>query len=150
MNCARSGKLGTAVKADGVAPTLQAALDDWSRTAPRLNALSDELNAGRAAGAFALDFAALADEAERAGLVSRILPASELLEDAIRTADTIASMSLPAAMMVKEAVNRADQLSLAEGLRHERRVFHAMFALDDQKEGMAAFVEKRPAEFKHR
>ncbi len=91
-----------------------------------------------------------ADEAERAGLVSRILPASELLEDAIRTADTIASMSLPAAMMVKEAVNRADQLSLAEGLRHERRVFHAMFALDDQKEGMAAFVEKRPAEFKHR
>ena len=91
-----------------------------------------------------------ADEAERAGLVSRILPASELLEDAIRTAETIAAMSLPAAMMVKEAVNRADQLSLAEGLRHERRVFHAMFALDDQKEGMAAFVEKRPADFKHR
>lgn len=91
-----------------------------------------------------------ADEAERAGLVSRILPVAELLEDAIRTAETIATMSLPATMMVKEAVNRADQLSLTEGLRHERRVFHAMFALDDQKEGMAAFVEKRSADFKHR
>ncbi len=91
-----------------------------------------------------------AAEAERAGLASRIVPAAELIEEALKTAETIASMSLPAAMMVKEAVNRADQLSLTEGLRHERRVFHAMFALEDQKEGMAAFVEKRPADFKHR
>ncbi len=91
-----------------------------------------------------------AAEAERAGLVSRILPAAELVEDALRTADTIASQSMPATMMVKEAIHRADQVNLAEGLRHERRVFHAMFALDDQKEGMAAFVEKRPARFKNR
>ena len=91
-----------------------------------------------------------AAEAERAGLVSRIVPAAELIEDAVKTAEVIAGMSLPAAMMVKEAVNRADQVNLAEGLRHERRVFHAMFALEDQKEGMAAFVEKRPADFKHR
>lgn len=91
-----------------------------------------------------------AEEAERAGLVSRIVPAAELLEDALKTAEGIAALSLPAVMMVKEAVNRADQVNLAEGLRHERRVFHAMFALDDQKEGMAAFVEKRPADFKHR
>lgn len=91
-----------------------------------------------------------AAEAERAGLVSRIVPAAALIEDALKTADVIAAMSLPAAMMVKEAVNRADQLSLSEGLRHERRVFHAMFALEDQKEGMAAFVEKRQADFKHR
>ena len=91
-----------------------------------------------------------AAEAERAGLASRIVPAGELVEDALRTAETIAQMSLPAVMMVKEAVNRADQVNLAEGLRHERRVFHAMFALDDQKEGMAAFVEKRPADFRHR
>lgn len=91
-----------------------------------------------------------AEEAERAGLVSRIVPAAELLEDALKTAEGIAALSLPAVMMVKEAVNRADQVNLAEGLRHERRVFHAMFALDDQKEGMAAFVEKRPADFQHR
>lgn len=91
-----------------------------------------------------------AEEAERAGLVSRIVPAAALLEDALKTAETIATLSLPAVMMVKEAVNRADQLNLAEGLRHERRVFHAMFALEDQKEGMAAFVEKRPASFRHR
>ena len=91
-----------------------------------------------------------AEEAERAGLVSRIVPAAGLLEDALNTAEGIAALSLPAVMMVKEAVNRADQVNLAEGLRHERRVFHAMFALDDQKEGMAAFVEKRPADFKHR
>jgi enoyl-CoA hydratase len=91
-----------------------------------------------------------AAEAERSGLVSRVVPAAELIEDALKTAETIASMSLPAAMMVKEAVNRADEVGLSEGLRHERRVFHAMFALDDQKEGMAAFVEKRPATFRHR
>lgn len=91
-----------------------------------------------------------AAEAERAGLVSRVVSAAALIDDAMRTAGTIASMSLPAAMMVKEAVNRADQVSLAEGLRHERRVFHAMFALEDQKEGMTAFVEKRAADFRHR
>ncbi|PWE54214.1 enoyl-CoA hydratase [Metarhizobium album] len=91
-----------------------------------------------------------AQEAERAGLVSRIVPATELVDEALKTAATIAAMSLPAAMMVKEAVNRADQVPLSEGLRFERRLFHSMFALEDQKEGMAAFVEKRKADFKHR
>ena len=81
-----------------------------------------------------------AGEAERAGLVSRIVPAAE----------TIAGMSLPVAMMTKETVNRAYETTLAEGLRFERRVFHSMFALDDQKEGMTAFVEKRPPGFRHR
>jgi enoyl-CoA hydratase len=91
-----------------------------------------------------------AEEAERAGLVSRIIPATELLTDAVRTAETIAAMSLPAAMMTKEAINRADEVDLAEGIRFERRLFHSMFALEDQKEGMAAFVDKRKAEFRHR
>jgi len=90
-----------------------------------------------------------AAEAERAGLVSRIVLAADLLDDALNTARTIASMSLPAAMMVKEGINRADEEGLSEGLRFERRLFHSMFALEDQKEGMAAFVEKRPAVFKH-
>jgi len=88
-----------------------------------------------------------AEEAERAGLVSRVVPAERLLEEAMSVAATIASMSLPIAMMTKEAVNRAQETTLAEGLRFERRVFHAMFATQDQKEGMAAFVEKRPPEF---
>ena len=91
-----------------------------------------------------------AEEAERSGLVARVVPAAELLDDALRTADTIASMSLPVAMMTKETVNRADEVSLAEGIRFERRVFHAMFATADQKEGMAAFVEKRPPRFENR
>lgn len=91
-----------------------------------------------------------AAEAERAGLVARIVPAADLLSDALKTAETIAGMSLPAAMMAKDAVNRADELGLAEGLRFERRLFHSLFAFEDQKEGMAAFVEKRPAEFKNR
>ena len=91
-----------------------------------------------------------AAEAERCGLVSRIVPAADLVEDAMRTGAAIAGMSKPAAMMTKEAVNRAFETTLAEGLRFERRVFHAMFATDDQKEGMAAFVEKRPAKFSHR
>jgi enoyl-CoA hydratase len=91
-----------------------------------------------------------AEEAERAGLVSRIIPANTLLDEAIKTATTIAAMSLPAAIMVKESVNRADELMLAEGVRFERRLFHSTFALDDQKEGMAAFVEKRTAAFQHR
>ena len=90
-----------------------------------------------------------AAEAERAGLVSRVIPADLLVDEAMKAAQTIASMSLPIAMMTKEAVNRAYETTLAEGVRFERRVFHAMFATRDQKEGMAAFVEKRPAKFEH-
>jgi len=89
-------------------------------------------------------------EAERAGLVARIVPAAELLDDALKTAAAIAAMSLPAAMMVKEAVNQAEETGLAEGLRFERRVFHSLFAFEDQKEGMAAFSERRPPNFRHR
>ena len=91
-----------------------------------------------------------AGEAERAGLVSRVIPADQLLDEALKTAETIASMSLPIAMMTKEAVNRAYETTLTEGVRFERRVFHAMFATEDQKEGMAAFVEKRPPRFRNR
>lgn len=89
-------------------------------------------------------------EAERAGLVSRIVAADRLLEDAIETATVIAAMSLPVAMMAKESVNRAYESSLSEGVLFERRVFHSCFAMDDQKEGMAAFVEKRKPVFKHK
>ncbi len=91
-----------------------------------------------------------AQEAERAGLVSRVVSADALLEDALATARKIASMSLPVAMMVKESVNRAYETTLAEGIRFERRVFHAVFATADQKEGMAAFVDKRKPEFGNR
>ena len=91
-----------------------------------------------------------AEEAERAGLVSRIVPADKLLDEALDAATKIAAFSLPAVMMVKEAVNRAFESSLQEGLLFERRVFHASFALEDQKEGMAAFAEKRKPDFKHR
>ena len=91
-----------------------------------------------------------AAEAERVGLVSRIVAADDLVEEAVRTATTIAEMSAPAAMMTKETVNRAEEISLAEGLRFERRVFHAMFATEDQKEGMAAFAEKRKPAFQDR
>jgi len=91
-----------------------------------------------------------AQEAERAGLVARIVPAAQLLEDAMATASTIAGMSKPVAMVAKEAVNRAFESSLAEGILFERRVFHALFATADQTEGMAAFSEKRPAHFTHR
>ncbi|CAG0988573.1 MAG: enoyl-CoA hydratase [Rhizobiaceae bacterium] len=91
-----------------------------------------------------------AAEAERAGLVSRIVPAADLIEEALKAAEKIASFSLPAVMMTKEAVNRSYETTLAEGIRFERRVFHSMFALDDQKEGMAAFAEKRSANFKNR
>jgi enoyl-CoA hydratase len=91
-----------------------------------------------------------AAEAERAGLVSRIVPADELLADAQATAETIASMSLPITMMAKEAVNRAFESGLAEGVRFERRLFQSAFATADQKEGMAAFTEKRPPNFTHR
>ena len=91
-----------------------------------------------------------AQEAERAGLVSRIVPADQLLTEALSAAKTIASMSLPIVMMVKESINTAYETSLSEGVHFERRLFHATFATDDQKEGMAAFVEKRAAQFKHR
>ncbi|MFK3972836.1 enoyl-CoA hydratase [Pseudomonas sp. NPDC087358] len=89
-------------------------------------------------------------EAERAGLVARIVPQEQLLEEALKVAQSIAAKSLPIAMMVKESVNRAFEVSLAEGIRFERRVFHSAFASDDQKEGMAAFIEKREPAFKHR
>ena len=91
-----------------------------------------------------------AAEAERSGLVSRVVPAAELLSEALKVAETVAGMSLPIAMMTKESVNRAYETTLAEGIRFERRVFHAMFAIEDQKEGMAAFVEKRKPDFKGR
>ena len=91
-----------------------------------------------------------AEEAERAGLVSRIVPADDLLDVAMEAAETIASKSLPVAMMTKEAVDRAFEIGLAEGIRFERRVFQSQFTLEDQKEGMAAFAEKRAAHFKHR
>ncbi len=90
-----------------------------------------------------------AEEAERAGLVARIIPADQLLEEALKTAATIAGMSKPIAMMTKETVSRAFESSLREGIFFERRLFHSQFATNDQKEGMAAFVEKRPANFTH-
>jgi len=89
-------------------------------------------------------------EAERAGLVARVLPVAELLNEALKVATAIAGKSLPVAMMVKESVNRAFEVSLSEGIRFERRVFHAAFATEDQKEGMAAFIEKREPRFKSR
>jgi enoyl-CoA hydratase len=89
-----------------------------------------------------------AAEAERAGLVSRVVPAAELMAEAMKAAHKIAAQSLPIVMMTKETVNRAYETTLSEGVRFERRVFHAMFATDDQKEGMAAFSEKRKPAFK--
>ncbi|MVW79297.1 enoyl-CoA hydratase [Bordetella sp. 02P26C-1] len=91
-----------------------------------------------------------AEEAERAGLVSRIVPADKLLDEAIEAATVIASMSLPSVMMAKECVNRAYESTLSEGMLYERRLFHSLFATEDQKEGMAAFVEKRKPAFTHR
>ncbi|MBB4659823.1 enoyl-CoA hydratase [Parvularcula dongshanensis] len=91
-----------------------------------------------------------AEEAERAGLVARVVAASDLLDEAFKTARKIASYSRPVTMMAKECVNRAFESSLAEGVLFERRVFHGVFASEDQKEGMAAFVEKRDPTFKHR
>jgi enoyl-CoA hydratase len=91
-----------------------------------------------------------AQEAERAGLVSRIVASDKLLDEAIVAATVVASFSLPAVMMAKEAVNRAYEVPLSEGLLFERRLFHSLFATDDQKEGMAAFVAKRAANFTHR
>jgi enoyl-CoA hydratase len=91
-----------------------------------------------------------AAEAERAGLVSRVVADEKLLDEALGAAATIAGFSLPAVMMVKECINRAYEVPLAEGILFERRLFHSLFATSDQKEGMAAFVEKRAASFKHR
>ena len=91
-----------------------------------------------------------ADEAERAGLVSRIVPAGDLLDEAMKTAVKIAAMSRPAAMMIKESVNRSYETTLAEGVRFERRLFHSAFATEDQKEGMDAFADKRKPEWKNR
>lgn len=90
-----------------------------------------------------------AEEAERSGLVSRVVPADTLLQEAMEAAAVIASMSLPSVMMAKECVNRAYESTLDEGLMYERRNFHALFATEDQKEGMNAFVEKRKPQFKH-
>jgi enoyl-CoA hydratase len=91
-----------------------------------------------------------AEEAERAGLISRIVPAATLVDEAIEAATVIAAMSLPSVMMAKESINRAYESSLNEGVLFERRMFYSLFATEDQKEGMSAFVEKRPAAFKHR
>ncbi len=91
-----------------------------------------------------------AQEAERAGLVSRIVPTEELLDEAVEVATKIAEMSRPATMLLKESVNRSYEVPLAEGIRFERRVFHSLFAFDDQAEGMAAFLEKRSPQFKNR
>ena len=91
-----------------------------------------------------------ADEAERAGLVSRIVAPDSLIEEAIKVATQIASMSRPSVLMAKESVNRAFETTLSEGLRFERRMFNASFGTDDKKEGMAAFLEKRKPDFKHR
>ncbi|HKR42431.1 MULTISPECIES: enoyl-CoA hydratase [Paraburkholderia] len=91
-----------------------------------------------------------AEEAERAGLVSRVIPAAELLNETLAAAATICEFSLPAVMMAKESVNRAYETTLAEGVHFERRLFHSLFASEDQKEGMAAFVEKRKPVFKNK
>ncbi len=91
-----------------------------------------------------------AAEAERSGLVARVVPAASLMDEAMQAAETIASMSLVAVMTAKEAVNRAFETTLAEGIRFERRTFQALFATHDQKEGMAAFIEKRAPKFENR
>jgi len=91
-----------------------------------------------------------AEEAERSGLVSRILPLADLIEDAIKTAQKIAELSQPIVMMAKESVNRAYETTLSEGVRFERRLFHSAFATDDQKEGMAAFSDKRKPDFQNK
>ena len=91
-----------------------------------------------------------AEEAERAGLVSRVVASGDLVEEAVRTAEKIADMSMPAVMMTKESINNAFEMSLTSGTRTERRLFHSLFATADQKEGMAAFAEKRSPQFKHK
>ena len=91
-----------------------------------------------------------AEAAERSGLVSRVVPAASLIEEAVKVAGSIAALSRPAVFAAKEAVNRAYETTLAEGVKFERRIFHSLFATEDQKEGMRAFAEKRVAAFKHR
>jgi len=91
-----------------------------------------------------------AQEAERSGLVARVVPAASLIEETMKVADAIASMSLPSVLAAKESVNRAFETSLAEGIRFERRIFHSLFATHDQGEGMNAFIEKRPPKFKNK
>jgi enoyl-CoA hydratase len=91
-----------------------------------------------------------AKEAERSGLVSRVVPNDQLMPEALKLADKIASFSQPAVAMAKETVNAAYEMTLAEGLRFERRIFHSMFALEDQKEGMGAFAEKRKPNWHNR
>jgi enoyl-CoA hydratase len=91
-----------------------------------------------------------AEEAERSGLVSRVVPAASLIEEAVKVAGSIAALSRPAVFAAKEAVNRAYETTLAEGVKFERRIFHSLFATEDQKEGMRAFAEKRPAKFTNR
>jgi len=91
-----------------------------------------------------------AEEAERSGLVSRIIPVDDLVEEAMKTARKIAGLSLPSVMIAKESVNKAYETTLKEGVMFERRVFHSLFATEDQKEGMAAFAEKRTAKFQHK
>ena len=91
-----------------------------------------------------------AAEAERAGLVSRVVPAAELIDEALKAAQKIADLSLPMVMLAKETVNRAYETTLAEGIRYERRVFHSTFAVEDRKEGMTAFIEKRKPVIKHK
>ena len=91
-----------------------------------------------------------AAEAERAGLVSRVVPAADLIDEALKAAQKIADLSMPIVMIAKEAVNRAYETTLAEGVHYERRVFHSTFATEDRKEGMTAFIEKRKPVFKHR
>ena len=91
-----------------------------------------------------------AAEAERSGLVSRVVPAANLVDEAVKMAAQIAALSRPAVLVAKEMINRAYETTLAEGVRFERRLFHALFSTADQKEGMAAFVEKRKPQFKHR
>jgi len=89
-------------------------------------------------------------EAERSGLVTRVVPADKLMDEAMKLADVIANMSLPSILAAKEAINAAFESSLAEGIRFERRIFHSLFATEDQKEGMKAFVEKRPPKWKNK
>jgi len=91
-----------------------------------------------------------AEEAERAGLVSRVVPAEDLMDVVMEAAETVAAKSLPVAMMTKETINRSFEVGLTEGILFERRVFQSQFSLEDQTEGMAAFAEKRAAHFKHR
>jgi enoyl-CoA hydratase len=91
-----------------------------------------------------------AAEAEKSGLVARVVPAADLMDEAVKMAETIANMSLPSVLAGKEAINRASESGLSEGMAFERRIFHSLFATEDQKEGMKAFIEKRPPKWKNR